>query len=99
MTYSEDRGRAIAGDDTLRLCEDLRSGVFVCIREATVHPYVRRDTREDALVEIPLKNADIRQHRLAGIAAKLANDWDRPVARDVQLGRIRALVCYDNGVL
>lgn len=65
MTYSEDRGRAVAGDDALRLCKNLRSGVRMCVCEAAVHPYVGRDTREDALVEIPLKNADIRQHRLA----------------------------------
>lgn len=72
MTYSEDRGRAVAGDDALRLCEDLRSSVLMCVCEAAVDPYVRRDTREDALVEIPLENADIRQHRLAGIAAKIS---------------------------
>lgn len=69
MTYGEDRGRAVAGDDALRLCEDFRSGVFMCVCEAAVHPYVRRDTRENALVEIPLKNTDIRQHRLAEMVA------------------------------
>lgn len=99
MTHSEDRGRPITGDDTLRLCEDLRGGVFMCVCEAAMHPHVRRDAREDALVEVPLKDADIRQHRLAGTAAILANERDARVARDAQLGRIRALVCYDNGVL